>query len=1152
MSTIDTAIERDAHSRELIASDTQNSWFVEAGAGSGKTTQLVARLITLLIEEGMPIEKIAAITFNTAAAAELTTRLRRTLDEIYRTGKLEDPQRLDDPSRNRSFTADAATVKERAGRALAGLPGAAIETLHSFSLRLLKQFPLQAELPPTVEKVDDVQAQFATAVRREGALDLLTKLAEGDRDAAERVNKLCSGVNISADNIAEALQLLIDNGMKISDLSDIIAWMDENWGELPEPATAVIVESNPLTNDDFMQLKEHVFIATEPFSPNNVSGEPDKLWAALFLPLRQNMESFAASGVDAALWTFQWPKTGNSGKKDAKAVRDELRLTLDDALERQKSPVVHAMTVLRRFLLAFTLQHAAERARSGKLEYHDMIFLARELVTDEDNPTARNVLSQQFATIFVDEFQDTSPSQLDIVRAIASGSADAPHPGHLFTVGDPKQSIYRFRSADVDSYMQAREQENDERILTMSRNFRSAPQVIEAINGIFSGMFAALKSEMDMEEGDVPRSIAYTPMIAQETPDAPGRTIFLRDVDNLAGRKHNENTEDLEHADIVALVNSALSTQYDDAAQEYFGITRALDYNDIAIIVPTHNIARGIMSALTDAGIPYVSEGSGLLFSDPAIADFLTVVRAIADPADSFTQLAAARTFLLGVSDADLADYAAQQAAVGDEDTAPEQLAQHPVAQARERIAQLGYDFRALPLGEMLRAIAKELRLAEAVAARGDANGLYRLEALFAQADLFGQQTGLGARAFLRYVDGQVEDEHGLTAPILDDGSVGVRIMTIHGSKGREFPFIIVGGRCNKERPFTDTYGLTHSGTLSAEFKLGDFATPRFEEATSYLKHADKSEHVRLDYVAATRAQLVLAVPLEVPSTKNGYGDKRGKRFLYALDTMDDEFAPAPRETLPNWDRSAPAAKPTPVTADVAGAAASASEAHERARAAAAVAPRIAVTAIAHANVETVDEDNRSTEIIADAVQHTGARVRRWLGEQASASAAQRSVFPGALTLASHGAAFGSAVHEVMELLPSHPELSVEDLVRSIAPLHELDESAHADLSAAARSFAESEPYQRSLTDEAYRELPIICSLDGTAVDGVIDVLYRDGETWVIADYKTDRAATQETLDAYFTQLDIYAQTVERTLGTPVGRLELIFLTPQVPTGQGA
>ena len=122
MSTIDTAIERDAHSRELIASDTQNSWFVEAGAGSGKTTQLVARLITLLIEEGMPIEKIAAITFNTAAAAELTTRLRRTLDEIYRTGKLEDPQRLDDPSRNRSFTADAATVKERAGRALAGLP----------------------------------------------------------------------------------------------------------------------------------------------------------------------------------------------------------------------------------------------------------------------------------------------------------------------------------------------------------------------------------------------------------------------------------------------------------------------------------------------------------------------------------------------------------------------------------------------------------------------------------------------------------------------------------------------------------------------------------------------------------------------------------------------------------------------------------------------------------------------------------------------------------------------------------------------------------------------------------------------------------------------------------------------------------------------
>ncbi len=138
-----------------------------------------------------------------------------------------------------------------------------------------------------------------------------------------------------------------------------------------------------------------------------------------------------------------------------------------------------------------------------------------------DHDAVRQALGQRFAHVLVDEFQDTSPSQLDIVRAIASGSADTPRPGHLFTVGDPKQSIYRFRSADVDSYMQAREQENDEHILTMSRNFRSAPQVIEAINGIFSGMFAAFKAEMDMEEGDVPRSIDYTPMIAQDTPDAP-------------------------------------------------------------------------------------------------------------------------------------------------------------------------------------------------------------------------------------------------------------------------------------------------------------------------------------------------------------------------------------------------------------------------------------------------------------------------------------------------------------------------------------------------------------------------------------------------------------------------------------------------------
>ena len=145
-------IPADQALRDKITYDTDTSYFVEAGAGSGKTFLLVQRLITLLIDEDVPLSKLAAITFTEKAAEELVNRLRAALTEVEQTGQLEVP------GAHREFT--AADARDRTRRALGDLPGAAIETLHSFCLRLISMYPLEVGVPPTVRKSSDLAASL--------------------------------------------------------------------------------------------------------------------------------------------------------------------------------------------------------------------------------------------------------------------------------------------------------------------------------------------------------------------------------------------------------------------------------------------------------------------------------------------------------------------------------------------------------------------------------------------------------------------------------------------------------------------------------------------------------------------------------------------------------------------------------------------------------------------------------------------------------------------------------------------------------------------------------------------------------------------------------------------------------------------------------
>ena len=147
------------------------------------------------------------------------------------------------------------------------------------------------------------------------------------------------------------------------------------------------------------------------------------------------------------------------------------------------------------------------------------------------------------------------------------------------------------------------------------------------------------------------------------------------------------------------------------------------------------------------------------------------------------------------------------------------------------------------------------------------------------------------------------------------------------------------------------------------------------------------------------------------------------------------------------------------------------------------------------------------------------------------------------------GTDFGSAVHEVMERLPNAGERTIEELARLAVEQFNLKDEAYADVLATARAFADSTPYKRAVAaDQAHFELPVLRGIPLTgeapnlAVNGYIDLLYKDGDSWVIADYKTDAYATKERVTSYFMQLELYARTLSEALGVPVSRLELIFV----------
>ena len=831
----------DGLARAAIASDLASTLFVEAGAGTGKTTSMVNRIVNM-VESGVPIGRIAAVTFTEAAARELRSRLRT---ELERRGRARNDWQLID--------------------AAAGVEGAAITTVHGFAHRLLSDHPVEAGLPPGFGVADEVAS--------------LLEFNEGWREFTEHI-----GDDLDLLELQQRASVL---NIRLQSMSDVAARFNENWDVLdvdslnPGPLGSVDVESliceivgladGVCSLEGEIEMADGIGKLCRDANRQLQRDQLDQLhWLADGPPWPPSLVPLQAAGRPTL--------EGEIGS--IVETIDRVRSRVEAELERCRIEVLNHF----RFKVAeFVMERVAARQQSGELGFHDILVLARKLL--REGPQVRRTLHQRYTRVLLDEFQDTDPIQIELA-VLLTVEPDGPHntvhsawqalasdvlPGRLMVVGDPKQSIYRFRRADIGVYDDAERSLVDEP-LRLTTNFRSVPGIISWLNSFYGHMIG------DGEPGKQP---PYTPLVPFRQAHRAAECPVL-----VMGGPHSRSTlieqiRETEAADVAAVICRAMEQQWLTQRDDQWVPLRL---SDIAVLIPSRLSLPALESAFGDANIPFRPETSSLVYATQEVRDVLAAVRAVADPTNTVGVVAALRSSLFAVGDDDLLgwylaggrwDYRAG--------SVPDGFERHPVACAFAEL-RVWHDRRYWDdPATLIDNIVRGRRLREVALAESRPRDRWRrYRFLTEQARQFTATTGGDLHDFVEWVDVQSSDLARVTEPIpAEPDDDAVRVLTIHGSKGLEFPMVVLAGAPTHDRslmPGPPALFSSPDGPTVAPSQRKP--TLNFEVDASVEVVLDDHERVRLHFVAATRARDILVVSAH---HKQGSSSSAGKRTWEAL-----------------------------------------------------------------------------------------------------------------------------------------------------------------------------------------------------------------------------------------------------------------------------
>jgi ATP-dependent helicase/nuclease subunit A len=1074
----------DAAARERIATDTAATLFVNAGAGSGKTTALVTRVCTLVLDHAVAMRQIAAVTFTEKAGAELRDRLRAEFETTWR----------ESPTSERG---------QRAAEALDDLDRAAVGTLHSFARRILTEHAIAAGLPPLLDVLDDVGSSVAFDERWAA---LQTALL--DDDAMET-----------------PVLLGLSAGLKLTHVRSLARALGADWDLIGERVLTTPAE--PVTIPDIASLLAQAQDVLD--LTRYCTDDEDKLLAK-FPALQAVIDSLSESVDDGARvialqqlskLKFTLGRKG-SWQCDIADVRAAGKALTDAAEQIVVQVLDQCLRSITRWTAERVLAAAEQRRRDGQLEFHDLLVLARDLLRRD--ASVREELHHAYQRLLLDEFQDTDPIQIELAVRIAGGAAASQDnwseiempAGRLFFVGDAKQSIYKFRRANISTYLHAQTHLGEQ--LSLTTNFRSVKPVLDWVNAVFSTVIT-----------ETPGSQPAYEALAHHRPDrGRGSAVTVLGADPHTGlpRAAADILRSREAADVAAVINQMLAEQW-QVQDERTKAWRTVRLSDIAVLIPARTSLSQLEDALDTTGIPYRAEASSLVYESAEIRDLMACARAVVDPTDELSLLTALRSPLFGCGDDDLWSWkhAGGHFSLWAPPPASSDIAVSagPVATAVEAMGSIARGSRWLSPSELLARIIEDRRMFEVAAGGPRRRDTWRrLRFVVDQARAWSQVSRGGLRAYLAWAAHQGQESSRVTESVLPETDVdAVRVTTLHAAKGLEFPVVIMSGLSAQPRTQRGVRLLWPSSG-GYEVKLGaGLQTGDFDAVVPIDEQMDATERLRLLYVAATRARDHLIVSLHRAA---------GSTTATAAYVLANADAAAPGLT-----ELFTAANP-----DIVRTIPQPSGDHPPAAAYEDWIRRIQTAQTSAA---------RDAAIVASGLEGTEPSVVLASDQETpGAHKGPRDLSLPPWSKGRYGSAIGRAVHGVLQSIDLTTGDDLELTVAAQCIVEGLTDQAEL-VTSLVRSALDNELVQKAAARQNWRESYVgTVREDGILVEGYVDLIFRDDDdTLVIIDYKTDAipaGAVDSRVTYYQPQMQAYATSVQRATGSDV-RVALLFLHPE-------
>lgn len=1111
MTPIDQAV------RDRLTTEFNRNFLVEAGAGSGKTYSLAARMAAGIAAGVYRVERLTVVTFTRKAAAELRGRFQIALEERLCGDAPEGEPGL--------------AERERLEAALAGMERLVAGTIHSFCARLLRERPVDARIAPGFEELGDAD-DFR--LRQQAWRDFIA--------------------SVSAGGWRPALDLF-EAGVRPRDLYEAFCTVCEHEDVGFDPGAGDAPDPKPVWREVDRFWKGLLSLAPSEFHEGTtcpVQKRFEEFENRLRLARRERAATLAdflrawkGIKVTQKFWGVEVGRSPDVGKR-VKQLLDEFQSRVVEPFDRQWKAYVHRLSM--EVLTAARDFYARERRRRNVVNYVDLLSVTARMLREK--PVVRRALQERYPYILVDEFQDTDPIQAEIFLMLAADETgsfatreDDPidpftvtlRPGALFVVGDPKQSIFRFRRADIDIYnrVAARISETGGEVLSLTANFRSLPQVCDVANTVFPPLFA---------RHGPPYSPAFRTLdpVRDETEAAPRAAgIWKMTIpEECPGERSHEEEEARR---IAAYIWTEVAA----------GRRR---HGDFLVLARQRPRLATYVEAFDELEIPVDVSGAGLFCGSEEVRALAALLAALADPQDAVALAGVLRGPLFGHSDAELFRFrgAGGRFDLSSPLPSPENEAEEakvaaawgPVLQSMRGLKRMWRHTRQLPAAAAVARILEETGwLALAATTPGGAGAGRLLQAIDRVREVVERGGGLAEAASALEEDEPSNEAESL--PLEPGRRDVVRLMNLHKAKGLEAKVVFLADATHAfEFPIDFRAVRTQHGNEAPRGFLR-IMRPAEEpwkrkvlaEPVDWAEHEQEekkyrdAERLRLLYVAGTRAKDMLVVCRSAKASSNK-----------AWSVFEGYLKSVPELEVREVKRAAKKTRLDFSNAALASAREGLLSRHEIAR-------RHSWAAIA---VTSMTEPSAASKPGPPAGAAPPDRPVRGEGGVEPDSAP--------IPRGDAGIAWGTLVHGLLEHALRHPEMTRADLERLarwlVIETPELGPFVPRAIDIV-ETVRQAPFWKDALGGEAHVEVPFAFRLDAgeavgdgrpaelpTIVRGVIDLVYRSGRGWHIVDYKTMKATMEqpELMERHRRQLEHYQHAWRKATGDEVNTLDIVRL----------